>query len=192
MFTYREAPSDFYQSFVVDKVKLDIRDLEAAKVISLALPPERQDNQNVVKLKSLKKPDWEKLVNAVYDDKGGTDLAVFYETLQLKEGNQEAEALAARSNMVRVVNSLHDPSSQLLHGLPALQDGKLCVVDISQMRGAQGLALAGVLLQRNSSITRENSRRRTRAASRPSRSSRKPSPFSALLRGTVRDRSSLG
>lgn len=149
VFTYREAPSDFYKSFVVDKVKLDIRELDAGKVISLVLPPERQDNQNVVKLKSLRKPEWEKLVNAVYADKGGTDLTVFYEVLQLKEGFQDAEALAAKSNMTRVVNTLHDPSSQLLSGLlRALGEGKLCVVDISQMRGSQGLAMAGVLLQR--------------------------------------------
>ena len=59
---------------------------------------------------------------------------------------EENEALAARSNMVRVVAALHDPSSQLLRALiRALSDGKLCVVDISQMRGAQGLALAGVI-----------------------------------------------
>lgn len=149
VFTYREPPSDFYGSFVVDKVKLDIRELDAGKVISLVLPPERQDNQNVVKLKSLRKPEWEKLVNAVYADKGGTDLAVFYEALQLREGSQDAEALAAKSNMTRVVNTLHDPSSQLLSGLlRALGEGKLCVVDISQMRGSQGLALAGILLQR--------------------------------------------
>lgn len=48
-----------------------------------------------------------------------------------------------------MVNTLHDPSSQLLRGLErALEDGKLCVVDISQMRGEQGLALAGVILQK--------------------------------------------
>ncbi len=51
--------------------------------------------------------------------------------------------------MVRLVNTLHDPSSQLLRGLErALEDGKLCVVDISQMRGEQGLALASVILQK--------------------------------------------
>ena len=149
VFTYKEGDSDFYRSFVVDKVKLDIRELDPSKVISLVIPSERQDNQNVAKLKSLREPAWRKLVDAVYRDKGGTDLAVFYETLQLKEPNQENEALAARSNMVRVVNTLHDPSSQLLRGLErALEDGKLCVVDISQMRGEQGLALAGVILQK--------------------------------------------
>jgi hypothetical protein len=149
VFTYKEGPSEFYQSFVVDKVKLDIRELDPSKVISLAIPPERQDNQNVAKLKSLREPEWRKLVDAVYRDKGGTDLAVFYETLKLDNGKQDNEALAARSNMVRVINTLHDPSSQLLRGLErALADGKLCVVDISQMRGAQGLALAGVILQK--------------------------------------------
>ncbi len=49
--------------------------------------------------------------------------------------------------MVRVVRELHDPSSQLLRALKAaLTDGKLCVVDISQMRGPQGLQLAGIIL----------------------------------------------
>ncbi len=149
VFTYKEGPSGFYQSFVVDKVKLDIRELDPSKVISLVIPSERQDNQNVVKLKGLREPAWRELVDAVYRDKGGTDLAIFYEALKLEEGKQDNEALAARSNMVRVVNMLHDPSSQLLRGLErALEDGKLCVVDISQMRGTQGLALAGVILQK--------------------------------------------
>ena len=130
-------------------MKLDIRELDPGKVISLVIPPERQENQNVAKLKSLRGPEWRKLVDAVYREKGGTDLAVFYETLKLEQNKQDNEALAARSNMVRVVNTLHDPSSQLLRGLErALADGKLCVVDISQMRGSQGLALAGVILQK--------------------------------------------
>jgi hypothetical protein len=149
VFTDKEADSDFYGSFVVDKVKLDIRELEASKVISLVIPAERQDNQNVVKLKGLRGAQWRELVDAVYRDRGGTDLQVFCDALQLQADRQEAEALAARSNMVRVVATLHDPSSQLLRGLErSLGAGKLCVVDISQMRGAQGLALAGVLLQR--------------------------------------------
>jgi uncharacterized protein len=117
-------------------------------VISLVIPPERQDNQNVVKLKGLRGPQWRGLVDAVYAERGGTDLQVFYDALQLQPERQEAEALAARANMVRVVSALHDPSSQLLPGLQrALEEGRLCVVDISQMRGAQGLALAGVILQ---------------------------------------------
>jgi hypothetical protein len=149
VFTDKEADSAFYGSFVVDKVKLDIRELEAGKVVSLVIPVERQDNQNVVKLKGLRGAQWRELVDAVYRDRGSTNLKVFYEALQLQPERQEAEALAARANMVRVVGTLHDPSSQLLRGLErSLEAGKLCVVDISQMRGAQGLALAGVLLQR--------------------------------------------
>lgn len=148
VFTGKEADSDFYQSFVVDKVKLDIRELAPAKVISLVIPAERQDNQNVAKLKGLRGPEWRALVDAIYRDWGGTDLHEIAQALGLDEDKQEMEALAARSNMVRVVSALHDPSSQLLRGLQrALEKGKLCVVDISQMRGAQGLALAGVILQ---------------------------------------------
>jgi uncharacterized protein len=147
LFTDKEGQSEFYQSFVVDKVKLDIRELPPAKVISLVIPSERQEHQNIAKLKQLRPADWRTLVDEVWREKLGTDLSHFYKALQL-EGSQDNEALAARANMVRVVTTLHDPSSQLLRALVrALSDGKLCVVDISQMRGAQGLALAGVILQ---------------------------------------------
>ena len=149
VFTDRAAPSLAYQSFVVDGVRLDIRELQASKVLQIVLPAERQEQQNVAKLKGLPPAKWRRLVDAVWRDRNATDLSEFYETLDLRpDGSQDAEALAARSNMVRAVNSLHDPSSQLLGALlTALEDGKLCVVDISRMRGSQGLALAGVLLQ---------------------------------------------
>jgi hypothetical protein len=56
--------------------------------------------------------------------------------------------LAARANMTQVVHMLHDPSSAMLASLvQALQAGKLCVVDISQMRGSAGLALSGIVLR---------------------------------------------
>ncbi len=149
VFTDKEGPSEFYRSFFVDNVRLDIREIEPAKVISLVIPADRQEHQNVAKLKQLRPPEWSKLVDEVWLGRGGTDLKHFYQALQLDPRQQEGEALAARANMVRVVTALHDPSSQLLRALlRALSDGRLCVVDISQMRGAQGLALAGVILQR--------------------------------------------
>jgi hypothetical protein len=117
VFTDKQGPSDFYQSFFVDKVRLDIRDLEPTKVISLVIPAERRDHQNIAKLKQLRAPEWTKLVDEVWLAKGGTDLKHFYEALQLDSKQQEIEALAARANMVRVVTALHDPSSQLLRAL---------------------------------------------------------------------------
>ena len=164
VFTDKDGPSEFYQSFSVDKVRLDIRELEPAKVISLVLPAERQDHQNIAKLKQLRAPEWGKLVDQVWAGKLGTDLRHFYQALQLDSRQQENEALAARGNMVRVVTALHDPSSQLLRALIlALSEGKLCVVDISQLRGPQGLALAGVILQR---IFEHNSEEFTKRDSR--------------------------
>ncbi len=165
VFTDKQGPSPFYDSFVVDKVRLDIRELAPAKVIGLVIPGDRQEQQNIQKLKGLPLEKWRQLVNAVWRDKGGTELDVFYDALKLRgDGTQDAEALAARSNMVRVVNALHDPSSQLLRMVKkALSDGKLCVVDISRMRGAQGLALAGVILQ---DIFEHNQEEFTKADSR--------------------------
>ncbi|MFD7897248.1 ATP-binding protein [Streptomyces sp. NPDC059743] len=146
VFTNRRGPSDFYQSFVVNGVKLNIKELQASRVLGIALPPEKQDQQNVVKLKSLDGPKWSRLVDLIHRDKYGADRDQVREILHLDPG-QEAETNAAIGNMTRVVNALHDPDSQLLSALKdCLSQGKLCVVDISQMRGSQGLQLAGVIL----------------------------------------------
>jgi uncharacterized protein len=87
-------------------------------------------------------------VDLIYQDGNGADLQTIGNLLNLTLPNQEAEAVAARSNTTTVVRLLHDPSSQLLMRLlEALEQGKLCVVDLSQMRGTQGYILAGIILR---------------------------------------------
>ncbi len=67
----------------------------------------------------------------------------------LESRQQEVEALAARGNMTTIVHMLHDKSSQFMDMLIyALSEGKLCIVDVSQMRGAQALILSGLVLRR--------------------------------------------
>jgi hypothetical protein len=59
----------------------------------------------------------------------------------------EVEATAARSNMVHIVQMLHDPNSRFLDLLKeALRQGKLCVVDLSRMSGEAALAFSGIVL----------------------------------------------
>ncbi|HHV61978.1 MAG TPA: ATP-binding protein [Firmicutes bacterium] len=149
VFTSRKAPSDFYQSFVAGSVRLDIRRLRPSDVISIALSPEKQDQQNVRKLRGLSQDRWTALVDLI--DRHGNDAALeeIAGLLSLDESRQEAEAIAARSNMTAIVRMLHDRSSQLMDMLlKALSEGKLCIVDVSQMRGEQALVLSGLILRR--------------------------------------------
>lgn len=147
VFTNREPPSEFYGSFVAGGVKLDIRRLRPADVIAIALPPEKQDQQNVHKLRGLGTQEWWELVDAIAEEGNGTDLELVKRLLKLDD-KQDVEALAARSNMTTIVRTLHDRSSQLLDMLrTALKAGKICVVDVSQMRGRQALILSGLILR---------------------------------------------
>lgn len=149
VFTERRNQSGFYQSFVAGGIKLDIRRLRPADVISIALSPEKQDQQNVRKLKGLNQRAWEELVELVDKNGNATPLDEISVLLNLDEGRQEAEAVAARSNMTIIVRMLHDKSSQLMDMLMnSLSKGKLCVVDVSQMRGGQALVLSGIILRR--------------------------------------------
>lgn len=148
VFTQRHTPSPFYQSFVAGGIKLDIRRLKPGDVIAIALSPERQEQQNVRKLRGLPQVRWEELVNLIDTNGNTADLDDICRILDLKE-SQEAEALAARGNMTSIVRMLHDRSSQLMDMLvQALSEGKLCVIDVSQMRGGQSLVLSGLILRR--------------------------------------------
>lgn len=149
VFTDRKNPSPFYQSFVAGGIKLDIRRLRPGDVISIALGPERQEQQNVRKLRGLPQNRWESLVNLIDTNGNTTPLDDICRLLDLEPQRQEAEALAARGNMTSIVKMLHNKSSQLMDMLVhALSEGKLCVIDVSQMRGGQSLVLSGLILRR--------------------------------------------
>jgi len=149
VFTERRNPSPFYQSFVAGGIRLDIRRLRPGDVIAIALGPERQDQQNVRKLRGLSQERWETLVNQIDANGNATPLDDVCRLLDLDPQRQEAEALAARANMTTIVRMLHDKSSQLMDMLVhALSEGKLCVIDVSQMRGGQSLVLSGLILRR--------------------------------------------
>ncbi|TYO96766.1 DNA helicase HerA-like ATPase [Geothermobacter ehrlichii] len=148
VFTDKKNPSPFYQSFVAGGIKLDIRRLRPSDVIAIALGPERQEQQNVRKLRGLPQAKWQELVDLIDANGNSADLGELKKLLDLQD-SQEAEALAARGNMTTIVKMLHDKSSQLMDMLVhALSEGKLCVIDVSQMRGGQSLVLSGLILRR--------------------------------------------
>lgn len=148
VFTNRHIQSNFYQSFVAGGIKLDVRRFTASDVISIALPPERQDQQNVRKLAGLNPTKWRQLVNLIEKNLNDAPLEEIQIILGLEQ-SQQAEALAARGNMSMIIRMLHDRSSQLMDMLlEALAKGKLCIIDVSQMRGGQAMMLSGLILRR--------------------------------------------
>ncbi len=149
VFTERRNQSPFYQSFVAGGIRLDIRRLRPGDVIAIAVGSERQEQQNIRKLRALSQERWESLVNLIDANGNATPLDDICRLLDLDAQRQEAEALAARGNMTAVVKMLHDRSSQLMDMLVhALSEGKLCVIDVSRMRGGQSLVLSGLILRR--------------------------------------------
>jgi hypothetical protein len=164
VFTSREAPSAFYGSFVAGGIKLDIRRLRPSDVLTIALSPERQDQQNVRKLRGLNPTDWATLVDLIARDGNLADLDEVRRLVKLDEKQGDVEAFAARANMTAIVKMLHDPSSQLMDVLlDALSAGKLCIVDISQLRGGPSLILSGLILRK---IFDHNQEEFTKAESR--------------------------
>ena len=148
VFTSRKAPSRYYESFVAAGVKLDIRTLNASDVVALALSPEKQDQQNVVKLRALRGQNWSDLVDLIAEDGNSAEVGRVRELMNAKDMG-DVEVFAARSNLTRIVGMLHDPASRLMDALlTALKDGKLCVVDVSQLRGGPSLILSGLILRR--------------------------------------------
>ncbi|QOI97503.1 MAG: ATP-binding protein [Flammeovirgaceae bacterium] len=160
VFTNRTGINPYYQSWKAGEVRLDIRELPARDVIGIAISSERQDNQNVIKLKSLNDTNWRLLVDLIArDGLGAADAEVGrllgYQGQQIQ--NASAEINAAKSNMFNVVRHLHDPHSTLINGtLEALRNGFVVVVDISMLSSTAGYNIAGLLMRRIFSFNQEN------------------------------------
>jgi hypothetical protein len=148
VFTSRKNPSPYYQSYIAGGIKLDIRRLQPSDVVAIAISPEKQDQQNIRKLRGLNQRIWTELVDIIDEHGHQAPLEDIRRLLDLEE-RQEAEALAARANATAIVRMLHDKSSQLMDMLiEALSNGKLCVIDVSQLRGGQAMVLSGLILRR--------------------------------------------
>jgi hypothetical protein len=158
VFTNRQASSQYYDAWKAGEVKLDIRDLPARDVIGIAISPDRQSQQNVLKLKSLSSTHWRSLVDLIFrDGLQANDTVVGnllgYTTIT----TAMAEIAAAKSNMFNVVNHLHDPNSQLISGtLTALQSGLIVVIDISLLSSTAGSNIAGLIMRKIFNYNQEN------------------------------------
>lgn len=160
VFTSRQSPNPYYNSWKVGGVKLDIRQLRPRDVVGIAIAPDKQTNQNVIKLKSLSDTHWAQLVDLI-TIKGlqATDAEVGYLLgyNQNQISSNAAEIGAARSNMFNIVRLLHDPDSTLLNGVRrGLSSGMIVVVDISLLSSAAGEMVAGLLLRHIFSYNQEN------------------------------------
>ena len=160
VFTNRQSANPYYGSWKAGEVRLDIRDLPPRDVVGIAVSSDRQEQQNVLKLKSVSDTDWRKLVDLVSTKKlQATDKEIGrllgYLDDQIEKSS--AEIGAARSNMNNVVRLLHDPASKLLSGtLQALTEGHIVVIDISLLSSTAGNTIAGLILRRIFSHNQEN------------------------------------
>lgn len=160
VFSNKQAPNPYYGAWKVGSVKLDIRDLRARDVIGIAVSAERQEQQNVLKLKGLNDTNWRALVDLIAaQGYQATDQQVG-QLLGYPPGQIQTNALeisAARNNMVGVVNRLHDSQSKLLSGtIEALSRGSIVILDLSLLSTSAGNNLAGLLLRRLFSHNQEN------------------------------------
>ena len=129
-FTNRQPAIPYYGSWKAGEVRLDIRELPPRDVIGIAVSSDRQEQQNVLKLKSLSDTSWRQLVDLIQNQHlqaSDQDVGrlMGYSDNQIQ--SSAAEIAAARSNMNNIVRLLHDPNSQLLTGtLQALTEGAYC------------------------------------------------------------------
>jgi hypothetical protein len=141
-------------------VRLDIRDLPPRDVVGISVPSERQEQQNILKLKSLTDTNWRQLVDLIHAQHlqaSDTDIGRLMGYSPNQIANSTAEIAAARSNMNNIVRLLHDPTSQLLSGtLQALTKGHIVVIDISLLSSTAGNTIAGLILRRIFSHNQEN------------------------------------
>ena len=147
VFTDRLEPNPYYGSWKVGGIKLDVRELPPSDVVSLCIPEDRQNQQNVAKLRGLRRDQWSKLIDLVREHRYNTVESQIQSIADFKE-SEGVEARAIRSNLVNIINRLHDPAGTLQNQVrELLSRGMIVVVDLSLITGTIGLQISGLLLK---------------------------------------------
>ena len=148
VFTDRTPRSPYYSGWRVGGVRLDLRDLPASDVVSLCVAAERQDQQNINKLRTLRRDRWRRLVDYITEHGHSADEQ---QILDIGGWPNSAivEAQAIRSNLTTIINRLHDPDGALQKEiLGLLAKGMIVIVDLSLLSGSIGLQMSGLLLKK--------------------------------------------
>jgi uncharacterized protein len=162
VFTNRtnDRAAKYYGSWKAGEVRLDIRNLPARDVIGIAVSSERQEQQNILKLKGVSETNWRQLIDIIKskgyqatDEEIGNLIGYLGDQIR----NNMGEINAARSNLNNIVKLLHDPESMLIDGtIEGLKEGKCVVIDISMLSSTAGYNIAGLLMRKIFSYNQEN------------------------------------
>ena len=148
VFTDRVEPNPYFGSWKVGGIKLDVRELAPSDVVSLCISEDRQNQQNVAKLRGLLRDQWRELIEFVAEHKHNAAEKKIQKIAGFTESEGGVEARAMRSNLVTIVNRLHDPKGTLQTVVKnLLAKGMIVVVDLSLVTGAIGLQISGLLLK---------------------------------------------
>ena len=147
VFTDRVEPNPYFGSWKVGGLKMDVRDLPPSDVVTLCVPDDRQNQQNVAKLRGLRSDQWRQLVDFVAEHGHNADEKKIQAIAGFNE-SEGVEARAMRSNLVTIVGRLHDPAGTVQTQVAdLLAQGMIVVVDLSLVTGAIGLQISGLLLK---------------------------------------------
>lgn len=147
IFTNRIPPNEHYASWKAGEIRLDLRECDPGEIVSLCISEDKQDNQNVIKIRTISSAKWRDVIDLFYQ-KGydASDLEIQQAT-GIGTNLAQVECNGMRNNLIPIVRSLHDPDSSLQNNVNRLlRDGRIVVVDISLVSGRIGLQIAGLLL----------------------------------------------
>ena len=147
VFTDREPPKEYYKSFIADKVKLNLENIQAALVVDTFVREGGQESVYAYELRSSNLAKWQELVGYLYQEKD-KPYSVLAKEVKEKLGIDKKQAEAVVRNLMPIIRRVHNPKSSLPHSiLYYLAQGAVVVVDISLLSSGEGQRIAGLILK---------------------------------------------
>ncbi len=148
-YTLREARDDF-KDIHAGGVRVNFCDFRARAILDAFVTPEKHDQVWANWLKGLRKENWAKLVRLL-DDKGykatQEEIAGALGHQITRKENWSIDAI--RNNLIPPIERQHDPQSSLARDiLDDLRNSRIIIVDISLLSAEDGLAIAGLLMEK--------------------------------------------
>jgi hypothetical protein len=165
VFTDRQDIDGKYARCVAGNTRIDLSALRAEDAVANLLPPEKQETVFANTLRTLNDSQWKQIVTLLAKDgfrasqaELGKICARQMKYAESRQGGQSGDVVLAAiaNNLVPPIQRLHSSSSNLIaKAIAELRAGKIVILDLSMLSGADSRTIAALLLRSIFSINQQ-------------------------------------
>jgi hypothetical protein len=142
---------------IAGRVSINLSDFSSIDIVSQCIAESKQEAVFASRLRALYGDEWKSLISEIADKRYGVEDSIIDNLIKTSNDKDRVIVQAVKNNLIPVVISLHDESSQMMDEVKYhLKKGRIVIVDVSLVSSTVAEQIAGLILNEIFSHNQKN------------------------------------